>query len=37
MRRPANDNRRDGPTLGAWLLVVITATIGLVGVFFALT
>ena len=37
MRRPANDNRRDGPTLGAWVLVVIAATIGLAGIFVALT
>lgn len=31
MLRPANDNRRDGPTLGAWVLFGVTVTAGLAG------
>ena len=31
MVRPANDNRREGPTLGAWVLISVAATAGLTG------
>lgn len=31
MRRPANDNRRDGPTFGVWVLLIGAGLAGLAG------
>ena len=31
MVRPANDNRRDGPTLGAWVLIAAAVVVGVAG------
>jgi len=34
--KPANDNRREGPTVSAWALIVIAGVVGFGGIVLSL-